>query len=144
MAWTKILSKGWKYVIQIIVVVGIVLVTTECNNRSRREIDYSIREDIDSAREIVDRVEKQTLATIDVVDGIIDTNERLISGIKQLRDENRRAISLLGEIGSDNKDHQRRVRIIQERSLESELIIDGILQDIRTIERANKYNSDKK
>ncbi len=140
MDWMKILSKGCKYVVQIIVIVGIIWLFIECNNGSRELSDLSTKEDIKYIRKELGVIQDKTLTTIGIVEGLVENGVRVTDGLETLQLENRRARDITSEIGKHNEDHISRVRNIQDRSIESELVTDGILQLIRTIERENDYN----
>ncbi len=142
MDWTKILSKGWIYVVQTIVVIAVILVFVGITDSRRKQSDLSVRKDIASAREQLVILSEQNGDTIELVTGVIDSNERVIDGLDNLRSENRRATIIADKLEEDNSDFKRRVRLIQDRSLESELVTDGIRQVIRDIELENGYNRD--
>jgi len=139
MDWMKILNKGWMNVIQMVIIVALFIFIV-VSNSSGKQSNLSIREDIASARELVERVEKHSLDAIDLVTGVIDSNERVIEGLNQLTEENRRARDIAGELADDNIEHTKRIRAVQDSTLNGELATDRVSQIIREIERENGYD----
>ena len=139
MDWTKILSNGWLNVIQMVIIIIMFIFIVIASSTGKRT-DTSIREDLASAREQMDRIEKYNSSASDIVVGVIDANERIIDGLDSLGEENRRARDITVELAGDNQDFQRRIRAVQDSTLESELSIDRVNQVIREIERDNGYD----
>jgi len=137
MVWTKILSKGWIYVIQTIVIIVALFIIISFTNKSGEQSGTGIQEDIRSIREHLDILEEQTNASIELTNGLINNNEQLIRGLNSLESENKRSEIIATELGEDNTDFTRKVRVIQDRTLESELIVDEITKLLRDIEREN-------
>ena len=137
---TKILDKGWINVIQTIVTIIAVIVIIIGLDGSGA--DNSIREEVGSIREHLDTIEGQNNASIELVTGVIDSNERVVGGLNRLSTENKLARGITTELGDDNRDHARRIRLVQDRSLQSEFVTDELKQIIRGIERDNNYNRD--
>jgi len=137
MVWTKILSKGWIYVIQTIVIIVALFIIISFTNKSGEQSGTGIQEDIRSIREHLDILEEQTNASIELTNGLINNNEQLIRGLNSLESENKRSEIIATELGEDNTDFTRKVRVIQDRALESELIVDEITKLLRDIEREN-------
>jgi hypothetical protein len=140
MDWTKILSKGWGYVVQTIIIIVSLFVIVSVTNGTGEQADKSIREDIKSVREQLDIVNEQNIATSKLTAELIRSNERVINGIDRLSEANKEARDIVTELGSDNIGHTRRIRAVQDQTFNSELSIDAIQVLIRNIERENDYN----
>ena len=139
MAWTKILDKGWVNVLQtaIIICLCVFLIIT---NSTRKRSDISIREEVRSVREQVVAINKHNLDAIGLIEEGINSTERVIEGLDTLAKENKRARDITGELGQENIEHTRRIRAVQDTTLESELNTVTIQQIINGIERKNDYN----
>lgn len=135
----KILNKGWINVIQAIIIIALV-VWIVVSSSSGSNTEYSIREDVASLRESVARIEEYNLQSISIVEGLIEANDRIVKGLGDLSEENQRTRELVGELKYDNIEHARRIREVQDTTLESELVTDGVKQIIRRIERDNNYD----
>ena len=129
MVWMKILDKGLIYVIQTVIIIIVIIGFGFVLNRSTKRAELSIREDVVDLRERLDKADELNREAIGLIAGVIVNNQRITDGLE--------------EIEGDNSEHQRRVLEIQDRTLESELITDGIKQSIRGIERYNKYNREE-
>ena len=139
MDWTKILNKGWISVIQTIIII-IMFVYIIVGNGTGSGTDNSIREDISSLREHVERIEANNSEAITIIDGLIDSNERVVNGLNQLGEENRRAREIATELADDNREHTSRIRTVQDTALNSEFTTDRVKQILREIERTNNFD----
>lgn len=139
MDWMKILNKGLEYGKKIIAVATIVVIVVWLFNRSGSADDLSLREDITSLTNQLDALSEQNRLTSELVGGLVDINTRLIDGVKELERENTRARTITIELGEDNAELQRRTRLIQDRTLESEFVTDDIKRLIRSVERDNNF-----
>lgn len=139
MDWTKILDKGWINVIQTIIIIAL-FIFIGVSFSSTKRADLSIREDIEDTRKLLDQLEKNNDSTIELIEGVIDSTTRIIGGLNELADENQRARDIVSELESDNIGHTRRIRAVQDSTLNSELAIDGVRRVIEEIERENGYN----
>lgn len=136
MDWTKILNKEWISVAQIIATVVIIVLLVITLFSGNRAID-SAREDIRSAREQLVRIEEFNNQSIELITGIIDSTDKVISGLEKLESENITASDIARQLESDNIELTRGIRELQDRTLESELVTDRIKQIQRDIEQEN-------
>lgn len=139
MDWTKSLDKGWFNVLQTIIIIGI-LVFLVISNSTRNQSDLTIREEVRSVREQVVSINQHNNVAIGLIEEGLSSTVQVIDGLKDISTENKRARDITGELEQDNIEHTRRIREVQDITLESELITDGIKQIIRDIERENGYN----
>ena len=139
MDWTKSLDKGWFNVLQTIIIIGI-LVFLVISNSTRNQSDLTIREEVRSVREQVVSINQHNSDAIGLIEEGLSSTVQVIDGLKDISTENKRARDITEELEQDNIEHTRRIREVQDITLESELITDGIKQIIRDIERENGYN----
>ena len=139
MDWMKILSKGLEYAGKIIIIGIIIIVIAWLFDGAGATNERSIKEDLTSLGSKLDDLSEQNRVTGELVAGLIDINTRLIDGVKELEHENTRARTIAIELGEANSALQRRTRLIQDRTLESELVTDDIKRLIRSVERDNNF-----
>lgn len=143
MDWMKILGKGVVYVLQIaIIIVAVFLIIDRFEGR-RIESELSIREDIEDTRKHLVELEEKNSTTIELVTGVFDNNERVIEGLEDLEYENSQSRAIIIELGDDYTEFGKKARAIADRTLEGELITDGVRQLIRSIERQVDYNREE-
>ena len=138
MVWTKILNKGVLNVIQAIIII-ILIIFIVAISRATGSAGDRANEDIRSLRDTVVSLEEQNNLASETIAGLINNNERITTRLDELKLENQRARELTGELAGDNIEHTARIRAVQDTTLEGELVIDGVEQLIREIERENDY-----
>lgn len=143
MDWMKILNKGWKDVVQTIIIIIAIVVILIGLNGFGMDGDNSIREDIRSIRNELVTLEEQGKSAIELINGVIETGDRVDAGLTRLQQYNQQSQDFTEELATGNTRHQERVRLIQDRSLESEFITDEIKQLIQSIERENDWSSEQ-
>lgn len=143
MDWMKILNKGLDYGKKIIVVVIVIFIVAWAVNKSGDKSELSIKEDINDLRSYVDKLDEQNRITGELVTNVIDTNTRLIGTTKELERENRETRNIISELSKDNRAEQSTTRLIQDGTLESELIVEDLERIINQVERENNYSRKK-
>lgn len=143
MGLTKILNKGFwneKKILYIVLAVLSIGVGISLLTGNSGGYDNSIREDVASARESVDRIEEFSLKSIDLITEIIDTNKRLEDQVQGLTEEGERARELTEQLRSDIAEYAIGLNDLADSALDNEFLADTIAQLLRQIERDNNYD----
>lgn len=140
MEWMKTLGKRWGYVLQaIIIIIMFIMLIISCNGTGDSS-GTTIGKEITSLREQLVILEGQNKSAIESLANVVDSNERITSGLKDIQTENQRARDIATELSDINVEHTSGIREVQDTIIESEFITDGIRQLIRSIESENNYN----
>lgn len=140
MDWTKILDKGWLNVIQTVINIVVVVLLIIWISGAGKDTDESIREDIKSVREYLDTLDTENQNAVELTARILDSNERVAGGLDKLSTENRISREITTELGDANTIHTRRIRLVQDQYLRTELITDELQQLIKRVESENNYS----
>lgn len=143
MGLTKILNKEFwneKKILYIVLAVLSIGVGISLFTGNSGVYDNSIREDVASARESVDRIEEFSLKSIDLITEIIDTNKRLEDQVQGLTEEGERARELTEQLRSDIAEYAIGLNDLADSALDNEFLADTIAQLLRQIERDNNYD----